>query len=109
MTFVVKDSFLDLEKHCQLLEANVEKLRRSLEQWQTWEAEYEGLKEEILALGPIPRPEELVAVGKNFGGKLLTTSEIEDILGAKVQKTAQQVTNILARRIDYVSQNLQTL
>jgi len=44
----VKDSFLDLERHRQLLEENIEKLRKSLRHWQMWEAEYEGLKEEIL-------------------------------------------------------------
>jgi unconventional prefoldin RPB5 interactor 1 len=109
MAQVVKDSFLDLERHRQLLEANIEKLRKSLQHWQSWEAEYEGLKEEILALGRSPTYEQLVAVGNDLDGKLVTQAEIEDILGTKVCRTADQVIGILARRIDYVSQNVKTL
>jgi unconventional prefoldin RPB5 interactor 1 len=47
----VKDSLVDLERHRLRLEENLVKLRQSLRHWQTWEAEYEGLKEEILAAG----------------------------------------------------------
>jgi len=47
----VKDSFVDLERHRLRLEENLVKLRQTLQHWQTWEAEYEGLKEEILAAG----------------------------------------------------------
>lgn len=105
----VRDSFLDLERHRQLLEENVEKLRKSLQHWQTWEAEYEGLKEEILAVGPAPSHEQLVAIGREFGGKLVTQTEVEDILGGNIHRSADQVINILSRRIDYVSQNVKTL
>ena len=34
---------------------------------------------------------------------------MEDILGVKIPRSADQVTNILSRRIDYVSQNVKTL
>ena len=47
----VNDSFVDLERHRLRLEENVSKLRKSLQHWQTWEAEYEGMKEEIEGLG----------------------------------------------------------
>lgn len=47
----VKDSLVNLENHRLRLEENLVKLRQSLQHWQTWEAEYEGLKEEILAVG----------------------------------------------------------
>lgn len=109
MAHVVKDSFLDLERHRQLLETNIGKLRKLLQHWQSWEAEYEGLKEEILALGRSPTHEQLVAVGSNLDSKLLTQAEIEDILGIKVHRTADQVISILGRRIDYVSRNVKTL
>jgi len=56
----LKDSFVDLERHRLRLEENVLKLRQSLQHWQTWEAEYEGLKEEILALGDKPSSTDLV-------------------------------------------------
>ena len=56
----VKDSFIDLEKLRLQLEENVKKLRKSLQHWQTWSAEYEGLKEEILGLGEEHTEAELV-------------------------------------------------
>ena len=103
----VKDSFLDLEKHRQLLEANIEKLKQSLRHWQTWEAEYEGLKEEILATEPTPNRTQLVALGRSYEGDLVTQKEIKDILGPE-SRTAAQVVNLLDRRIDYVEQNVAT-
>jgi unconventional prefoldin RPB5 interactor 1 len=105
----VKDSFLDLERHRQLLEDNIEKLRKSLRHWQTWEAEYEGLKEEILAARPTPNREELVALARSYEGELVTKKEIEDILGNSAPRTAAQVVNLLDRRIDYVEQNVKTV
>ena len=45
---------------CQL-EENVIKLQKSLQTWQTWEAEYEGLKEELGGLENEPTKEELVS------------------------------------------------
>lgn len=47
----IKDSFIDLERYRLQLEDSVAQLRRSLQYWQTWSAEYEGLKEDILELG----------------------------------------------------------
>lgn len=51
---------LSLEQQRQALELNLEKLRQSLKHWQTWEAEYEGLKEEILGVEGDVTPEKLV-------------------------------------------------
>lgn len=59
----LKDSFVDLERHRLRLEENVSKLRKSLQHWQTWEAEYEGLKEEILALGERSTTTDIVRHG----------------------------------------------
>ena len=103
----LKDSFLDLEKHRQLLEANIEKLKQSLRHWQTWEAEYEGLKEEILAAEPPPNRVQLVAIGQSYEGQLVTQKEVKDILGSD-GRSAAQVVNLLDRRIDYVEQNVVT-
>ena len=47
----VRDSFLDLERRRLQLEQNVARLQTSLRHWQSWEIEYEGMKEEILGLG----------------------------------------------------------
>jgi unconventional prefoldin RPB5 interactor 1 len=109
MSQVVKDSFLDLERHRQLLEENIEKLRKSLRHWQTWEAEYEGLKEEILAVKPTPNPQQLLATCRGYEGELVTRKEVEELLGVTTVRTASQVVNMLDRRIDYVEQNVRTI
>ncbi len=103
----IKDSFLDLEHHRQLLEENTEKLRKSLLHWQLWAAEYEGLKEEIIAAGP----EKFTAICNEYEGTLVTKKEIDDLLGVKTKttRTRPQVVNLLDRRIDYVEQNVQTV
>ena len=59
----VKDSLVDVERYRLQLEENIGKLRKSLQQWQTWEAEYEGLKEEIDHLGDQHTDKELVRIG----------------------------------------------
>jgi unconventional prefoldin RPB5 interactor 1 len=109
MSQVMKDSFLDLERHRQLLEENIEKLRKSLRHWQTWEAEYEGLKEEILAVKPTPNPQQLLAICRGYEGELVTRKEVEELLGVTTVRTASQVVNLLDRRIDYVEQNVRTI
>ena len=58
----VKDSVVDLERHRLQLEENVFKLRKSLQHWQTWEADYEGMKEEIGSLDDQYSVTELVAL-----------------------------------------------
>lgn len=55
-----KDSFLDLERRRLQLEENVAKLRVLMQHWQTWEAEYEGLKEEIVASKSGPGAQSMV-------------------------------------------------
>lgn len=57
-------SFFDLERQRLLLEQNVVKFREYLQNWQTWEAEYEGFKEEILALGDDHTGDDLVETCK---------------------------------------------
>lgn len=54
------DSFFDLELMRQRLEETMAKLRKSIQYWQTWEAEYEGLKEDIGALSGDADPNEIV-------------------------------------------------
>lgn len=54
------ESIVDLERHRLQLEENISKLKKSLQYWQTWEAEYEGLKEEISGLGNGHTHEQLV-------------------------------------------------
>lgn len=107
-SFIVKDSFLDLEKHRQLLEENIEKLQKALYHWQTWEIEYEGLKEEILAAEPSLNRTQLADLAHEYKAELLTQKEVEDILGP-VSRTAAQVVSLLDHRLDYVGQNIKTV
>jgi unconventional prefoldin RPB5 interactor 1 len=108
MSQAIKDSFLDLERHRQLLEDNVENLRKSLRHWQMWEAEYEGFKEEVLSAGPI-NDEQLRLIGESYEGELVTRKEIIGILGVGSKRTVAQVVNVLDRRMDYVQQNISTI
>lgn len=55
-----EDGFTDVEHLRKQLAETVAKLQRSLQTWQIWEAEYEGLKEEILAFDGEPTTEDLV-------------------------------------------------
>ena len=57
----MSESVIDLERHRLQLEKNISKLQKSLQHWQTWEAEYEGLKEEISGLGNRHTLEQLVS------------------------------------------------
>ncbi len=59
-TIGTKDSLADLERYRLQLEQNVAKLRASLRHWQTWEIEYEGMKEEILELEEVHSCSDLV-------------------------------------------------
>ena len=56
----IRDSFVDLERRRRRLEDNVAELRKSLQYWQTWEAEYEGLREQLQGLGDEPTGQRLV-------------------------------------------------
>lgn len=105
----IKDSFLDLERHRQLLEDNVEKLRNALLHWQLWEAEYEALKEDVDALGPDASPEDVARVRRDFDGQLVTKKEVIEIFGGATLKKSEQIVNVVSRRVDYVAQNVRTL
>ncbi|PQE15789.1 udp-galactose transporter like protein [Rutstroemia sp. NJR-2017a BBW] len=109
MAQAIKDSFLDLEKHRQRLEDNIATLRKALRHWQTLDAEYDGLKEEILSAEPTPNRQELVSIAQKYDADLVTGKEIDDILGTGTERTTAQVVNILDRRMDYVQQNARTI
>ena len=67
----VNDSVLDLERYRSKLETNVTKLRTSLRHWQMWEAEYEGMKEEIAGLGEKHSDRDLVCLLLPCSGGLI--------------------------------------
>ncbi|KAF7549297.1 hypothetical protein G7Z17_g6472 [Cylindrodendrum hubeiense] len=104
----VKDSFLDLERHRLELEEQVKKLQKDLQYWQTWDAEYEALKEEIDDV-PEANATSLAQISAAFDGELLKQREIDDIFGGKNLKSKDQIKNVLERRIDYVTKNIESL
>ncbi|KPM40696.1 hypothetical protein AK830_g5871 [Neonectria ditissima] len=104
----VKDSFLDLERHRLQLEDQVKKLQKGLQHWQTWDAEYEALKEEVNAVHDAS-PATLAQIKGAFEGELLKQREIDEIFGGKNLRSKDQIENILDRRIDYVTKNIESL
>lgn len=105
----VKDHFLDLERHRRQLEENVEKLRKAITHWRMCDADYEELKEEVEAIsGPADRA-DLDRICDEFEGQVIKTKEVKEIFGEQTVKSKAQIVNILSRRIDYVSKNVETL
>ncbi|KAF7172164.1 hypothetical protein CNMCM5623_004411 [Aspergillus felis] len=108
----VPDSHLqDLERQRLELEDNILKVQESLYHWRTWEAEYDGLKEEISNLGDNATTSDFLRIGRNFGGLLVNEAEVKVILGEKqgVTRSRQQVIDLISRRIDYVKENVATM
>ncbi|KAI3399772.1 hypothetical protein diail_5568 [Diaporthe ilicicola] len=105
----IKDHFLDLERHRRQLEENVEKLRKAITHWRMCDADYEELKEEVEAIpGTIDRA-DLDRICEEFEGQVIARKEVQEIFGEPTAKPKAQIVNILSRRIDYVSKNVETL
>lgn len=105
----IKDHFLDLERHRRQLEDNVEKLRKALTHWRMCDTEYEELKEEVEAVPePLDRA-DLDRICDEFEGQVVTQKEVKEIFGESKPKPKAQIINLLSRRIDYVSKNVETL
>ncbi|XP_044719926.1 prefoldin subunit domain-containing protein [Hirsutella rhossiliensis] len=107
----VKDSFLDLERHRLQLEDNIKQLRKALQHWQTWDAEYEALKEEVDAAPESPDSEapELHRIHSEYEGELLRGKELDDVFGPRGSRSREHIVNLLQRRIDYVTKNVESL
>ncbi|CAM1504513.1 Fc.00g021040.m01.CDS01 [Cosmosporella sp. VM-42] len=105
---VTNDNFSDLERNRLQLEENIRKLQDALQHWQTWDAEYEALKEEVES-APGASEAELARIQDQFEGELVNRREIDDILGRKGSRSKDQIRNILERRIDYVTKNIESL
>ena len=98
----------DIESQRLELEDNVAKLRKSLQHWQTWDAEYEALKEELEDTADFDG-DELSRIQHDFDGELVTAKEIDEIFGRQKLRSKAQIVDVLDRRIDYVTDNLRTL
>ncbi|KAJ5373998.1 hypothetical protein N7517_006004 [Penicillium concentricum] len=99
-----------LEEQRLALEENILQLQKSLYHWRTWEAEYDGVREEISNLEDDANTDEFLAVALEFGGTLVDQKEMQTILGSQgVTRSRGQVVDLLGRRIDYVQQNVATM
>ncbi|KAG6119497.1 hypothetical protein E4U13_007552 [Claviceps humidiphila] len=103
------NSFIALEKHRMQLEENVEQLKKALQHWRTWDAEYEALKEEVEAIPDPCKPDDLCKIRAEFDGELLIAREIDGIFGWENSRSRDQIINVLQRRIDYVGKNVASL
>ena len=104
----------EIERQRRALEENVQKLRQSLKHWQTWEAEYEGLKEELVATGPEELTAEAVSeICKTYGGALVTEKEILELAGQADSNSPPrrrgQILGQISRRQEYVQRNIDTI
>ena len=101
----------ELECQPQRLQANVEKLKESINYWQTWEADYEGLKEELQKLSEDVSTSTLRKTSEGCAGELLNQKEVNLLLSHEKNRprTRQQIIGLLSRRIDYVQSNVTTL
>jgi unconventional prefoldin RPB5 interactor 1 len=102
----VKDSLIDLERHRLKLEENANLLRKALQHWQTWDAEYESLKEEVEAAD---LSSDLERIRSEFEGELVNRKEVDEVFGKGTAKSKDQIINILDRRIDYVTKSINSL
>ncbi|KAI4140299.1 MAG: hypothetical protein LQ341_003892 [Variospora aurantia] len=100
---------LDIQR--RRLEENVQKLRKSIQTWQAWEAEYESLEEELQALGGDASSSALEDIGDCFEGELLDQKEVRILLrdDRKQPRTSTQVIGLLTRRMEYVRSNIKSL
>lgn len=105
MAAQVKDHFIDLERHRRQLEENVARLQTALQHWRLCDSEYEELKEAVESNPGTLGPEQLKQIREGFKGEVINDREVDQLFG-KPHKT---VINLLDRRIDYVTKNVETL
>lgn len=105
----VRGSLLDREKHRRLPESNIQQLQQALCHWRTLDAEYEALKEEIQCVPNGSQSTEFRRIQKDFEGELVDRKEVDDIIGRHTVRTRDQIVNLLDRRVDYVTRNIDDL
>ncbi|KAH0337572.1 hypothetical protein KCU81_g8045, partial [Aureobasidium melanogenum] len=103
--------FAQLETRRLELEENVAKLRKSLQHWRTWDAEYEGLKEELSSGVNVQSETDCARISEKFGGELVNEKEIFDLFGVGKGAIRHpiEVSRLVDRRLDYVQQNVSTI
>jgi unconventional prefoldin RPB5 interactor 1 len=110
MAASTQDTLESIERRRAQLQENVAKLRKALAHWSTWEAEYQMLTEEVQSVEDAT-PAQIRTIAQNLDSSLLDSKEIEELLGKDLptKRTANQVLDMISRRIDYVQQNSATI
>ncbi|PSN75166.1 hypothetical protein BS50DRAFT_567881 [Corynespora cassiicola Philippines] len=99
----------DIERRRAQLEENVNKLRQAVSHWRQWELEYEMLKEEIQHANS-PSASQMLQIGRDMGGRVVKEKEVEELLGnGPTKRSANQIVDMISKRVDYVQQNLSTV
>ncbi|KAI4191500.1 MAG: hypothetical protein L6R41_000034 [Letrouitia leprolyta] len=101
----------EVERQRRRLQESVDKLNKSIKIWQTWEAEYKILREELQTLGNDASTHAMDEIGGQCAGELLNQKEINLLTRdeRKQPRTCPQVIGLLARRIEYVESNIKSL
>ena len=103
---------LGLEQQRLALESNLQQLRQDLKHWHTWEAEYEGLKEEILSLKGDLTSSQLESIAQSYNGDLLNEKEILELARLdqeSLPRSAQEIIALIERRQKYVHKKIERL
>lgn len=100
-----------VERQRSELEEHISKLRKALRHWQTWEIEYEGLREEIASLPNGSDTDDVLAIARDFQAESVDYKELRIIIGGEGRsvRTQAQIVDLLAKRVDYVSRNARTI
>lgn len=106
MAASVETTLESIERRRAQLQESVEKLQRALNHWTTWEAEYHMFKEEIETADD-PSSSQMRTIAQDLAASLLNAKEVDELLGK--DRTANQVVDLVQRRIDYVQQNSATI
>lgn len=112
-----ENNITNLERQRLQLEQQLTDLQHSIYQWRIWNAEYDGLKEEISLLDETGTSDDIVRIGKEFNGTVVTEDEVRLLLGEEKSsskstprlRSRKQVVDAINRRIDYVLDNIKVL
>ncbi|KAF3483872.1 uncharacterized protein GIQ15_03196 [Arthroderma uncinatum] len=108
------EALTGLEQKRLQLEKQITDLQSSIYHWRLWNAEYDGLKEELSSLPEDSTREDILQIGINFGGSQVTEKEVRVLLGdgspgPTISRSPQQIIRAIDRRIDYVLDNIKAL
>ncbi|KAF2728414.1 hypothetical protein EJ04DRAFT_504108 [Polyplosphaeria fusca] len=107
---VAAEAMESIERRRAELQANQDAIRKSLNEWVQWELDYETLKEEIQQAGS-PSPAQMAEIGRTVCTDRVNEDLVEDLLGRdrETKRDANQVVDLISKRLNYVQQNITTL